>query len=290
MSAAPPPRVVVAGGGLVGASIAYHLSLRGVKPILIEREEVAAAASGKAGGFLARGWGSGPTAALHELSFDMHAELAETLGLKTYRRLPTLSVKGGVKGRGKPLASWLDGAARASLMDDGTAQVTPKELTTRLVEEAVARGAELRVGTVTGVRTEPITAAAAAATVVGDESDAPTRQMAAALVGDGGEEVACNALVIAMGPWSTVASDWFGIPIPMEGIKSTSIVFGGGAANPAVAEPFALFCEEDGRGCHLEVYPRPNGEIYLCGLGGSDYVSAERLKAGGDCESPSLIK
>ncbi|CAN0133621.1 unnamed protein product, partial [Phaeothamnion confervicola] len=28
----------------------------------------------------------------------------------------------------------------------------------------------------------------------------------------------------------------------------------------------------------------------LCGVGGSDYGSAERLKAGGDCESPSLIK
>jgi hypothetical protein len=38
-----------------------------------------------------------------------------------------------------------------------------------------------------------------------------------------------------------------------------------------------------------QVYPRPNGEIYICGLGGSDYVDAPRLKAGGDCESPELI-
>ena len=30
----------------------------------------------------------------------------------------------------------------------------------------------------------------------------------------------------------------------------------------------------------MEVYPRPNGEIYICGIGGSDYVSTEDLKAG----------
>lgn len=69
----------------------------------------------------------------------------------------------------------------------------------------------------------------------------------------------------------------------------------------------ALFCGEDDRfGTHLEVYPRPNGEIYICGigksigsnlclyddylqgtkssplvrLGGSDYISTEDLKAG----------
>ena len=33
-------------------------------------------------------------------------------------------------------------------------------------------------------------------------------------------------------------------------------------------------------GTHLEVYPRPNGEVYLCGLGGSETVSAARLRAG----------
>lgn len=30
----------------------------------------------------------------------------------------------------------------------------------------------------------------------------------------------------------------------------------------------------------MEVYPRPNGEIYICGIGGSDYVSTEELKQG----------
>ena len=30
----------------------------------------------------------------------------------------------------------------------------------------------------------------------------------------------------------------------------------------------------------VEVYPRPNGEIYICGIGGSDYISTEELKQG----------
>jgi len=50
----PQERVVVVGGGIVGASIAYHLSLKGYKPTVVERAQVASAASGKAGGFLAR--------------------------------------------------------------------------------------------------------------------------------------------------------------------------------------------------------------------------------------------
>jgi glycine/D-amino acid oxidase-like deaminating enzyme len=55
------------------------------------------------------------------------------------------------------------------------------------------------------------------------------------------------------------------------------------------SNPYALFCAEDRNGCHLEVYPRPNGEVYLCGLGGSDYVSGDRLRKGGDCETPEQI-
>ena len=43
----------------------------------------------------------------------------------------------------------------------------------------------------------------------------------------------------------------------------------------------ALFCGEDRRfGTHLEVYPRPDNSIYICGIGGSDYITKEELKTG----------
>ena len=49
---------------------------------------MAAAASGKGGGFLARDWGSGPTEQLHTTSFALHQELAEALGVQFYRSPP----------------------------------------------------------------------------------------------------------------------------------------------------------------------------------------------------------
>ena len=30
----------------------------------------------------------------------------------------------------------------------------------------------------------------------------------------------------------------------------------------------------------MEVYPRPDGTIYICGIGGSDYISTKELKKG----------
>jgi hypothetical protein len=57
------------------------------------------------------------------------------------------------------------------------------------------------------------------------------------------------------------ASEWLGMPIPITGIKSTSIVF---KTDKDVA-PFALFCGEDSKhGTHLEVYPRTSGEVRVC--------------------------
>ena len=55
----------------------------------------------------------------------------------------------------------------------------------------------------------------------------------------------------------------------MEGVKSTSIVFQ--QLDAIVNEPYACFCNEDINGCHVELYPRVNGDLYICGCGGSDY-------------------
>src|SRR5215468_7092362 len=83
--------VLICGGGVIGASIAYFLSCRGVKGIVFESTGIACAASGKSGGFLARDWCEGtPLAALAHRSFDLHAELAETIDDDWgYRRLDT---------------------------------------------------------------------------------------------------------------------------------------------------------------------------------------------------------
>jgi hypothetical protein len=78
MTTVPMPRVVVLGAGIHGASVAYYLSSKfGILPTVVERVSVAAAASGKAGGFLAREWGTGATVEISRVSFDMHEKLGE---------------------------------------------------------------------------------------------------------------------------------------------------------------------------------------------------------------------
>ena len=126
--------------------------------------------AGKAGGFLAAAWGDGTvTEQLHRQSFALHEELARILSLETYRKIPTLSVAGGINMDGDddfgassldvtsprkktPLVSWLDGdIARASMMDPHTAQVTPKELVEALAAAAKAKGATFIIDEVTGL-------------------------------------------------------------------------------------------------------------------------------------------
>lgn len=115
----------------------------------------------------------------------------------------------------------------------------------------------------------------------GDDIEKP-RKSATKILYTFKDERACDKVVVAMGPWSCQLEDWLGdgTSVPMTGIKSTSIVYDHSAARQKVkAEPYALFCGEDGNGCHLEVYPRPDGSVYLCGIGGSDHVEGGLVRA-----------
>jgi glycine/D-amino acid oxidase-like deaminating enzyme len=264
-----PQRVVIVGGGIHGASIAYHLSLGAAPPdiTIVERSQ-GSSASYKSGGFLAREWGSGPTVQLHQKSFDLHEKLAKELSLTSFRRIPVVSVS--QRKGGKAAASWLDGHASTTELEGAAAQVTPAELTHRLIEEATKNGAKL-----------------VHATAVGCEHNEQGKVEGVVL--STGETLEADKMVVALGPWSgVVCEDWFDAPIPMQGIKSTSLLYTG---IPEIkAEPFACFCDEDRFNCHLELYPRPDGSLYICGCGGSDYVSGDRLREGGDCFDPASVK
>src|SRR5262249_37357154 len=84
-------QVLICGGGVVGASVAYFLSRRSVRSTVIERAAVACAASGKSGGFLALDWCDGsPLDELARRSFALHAQLADEItGDWGYRRMTT---------------------------------------------------------------------------------------------------------------------------------------------------------------------------------------------------------
>ncbi len=247
-------RVLICGGGIVGASIAYFLARRGVASTVIERSGLACAASGKGGGFLAAGWCDGtPVGPLARRSFALHAELAEELpGDWGYRRLDTY---GGSVGNGRrsrndgPGLSWLSGdvALNGQLgSTSDTAQVHPGQLAAALMRAAQGTaGAELRLGEVTGILRDRT-----GEKVTGVEV--------------GGEALEGDAVVIAMGPWSQLARRWLPMPA-VYALKGHSLVFDTGEDLP----PEALFLEHrdaDGESSSPEIFPRADGTTYIAAI------------------------
>ena len=92
-TATPSPDVIIVGGGVIGCSIAYHLTLAGSSVRLIERDRLASGASGVAAGMLApqvEAHYDDPFFNLCLRGRDEHVELAEDLkdgvGLDVERR------------------------------------------------------------------------------------------------------------------------------------------------------------------------------------------------------------
>jgi glycine/D-amino acid oxidase-like deaminating enzyme len=246
-------RVLICGGGVIGASIAYFLARRGVKPLVIERTGLACAASGKSGGFLALDWCDGtPLEPLARRSFALHASLPQEIGGNWgYRRLTTYG--GGVQGTDHPAdrshrVGWVaDGVSLTHRLGstDTTAQVHPGRFTVAMTDAAQALGADVRIGQVTGV-----VRGGDGTGVRGVEVD--------------GEVVAGDAVVIAMGPWSILAAGWLPLPA-VHGLKGHSLVFQTGAEIPAEAL-FLEYQEQAGVVHTPEVFPRADGTTYVCAI------------------------
>jgi glycine/D-amino acid oxidase-like deaminating enzyme len=247
------PRVVICGAGVIGAAVAYYLSLRGVAATIVERSAVACAASGKAGGFLALDWcENSPLSPLARKSFALHGELAQTLGTDYgYRRLTTLAVAAGahhLKGAHtmpEELA-WLDSTAVPYAVlgtTATTAQVHPAQFTQALVHATCQRGVHVHKGCVEGLHITH-------GQVHGVRVD--------------GQLLPADVVVIALGPWSCCLTTGLPLP-PVWGLKGHSITLRPSTPLPAQAL-FLDYVTTTGEHLAPEVYPRPDGEVYLCGL------------------------
>jgi glycine/D-amino acid oxidase-like deaminating enzyme len=261
-------RIVICGGGAIGVAIAYFLSRRGAAPIVVERHAVAGSASGKSGGFLAFDWCRG--SALDRLarrSFNLHAELADTLGNPWgYRRLTTFggyAVEGDT-GSGAGVRPWLSaGVALTGEIGSPktTALVEPRGFTTGLMRAAEAQGATLREGTV----------------------DALVRQSNGAVSGvvlDDGETIEGDAVVIAMGPWSVLATRWLPLPA-VYGYKGHSLIFKTGDALPAEAL-FLEYQEASGEVLTPELFPRADGTTWVCAVSSTEPMPVDPAQVAPD--------
>ncbi|KAL6498232.1 hypothetical protein OROGR_028629 [Orobanche gracilis] len=261
----PSKRVVICGGGVIGVCTAYFLSKIGAAVTIVEKSSIACAASGKAGGFLALDWcDGGPISSLARASFNLHRSLAQELnGAESYgyRALTTLSLSitettssssAQFKRKSYPdVPSWVDGPARGPMTigtTETTAQVHPRLFTKTLLEKAVAEyGLEVVIGKLERV------------TVVEEETKA--------VLLEDGREIEADAVVLAIGPW-TGKLPLLGSMFSVRGFKAHSIVLE--PKDPSEVTPHALFLSyypaQGGKPMDPEVYPRPTGEVYICGM------------------------
>ncbi|CAL1380743.1 unnamed protein product [Linum trigynum] len=281
-------RVVVCGGGVIGVCTAYFLAKKGVSVTLIEKSSIACAASGKAGGFLALDWcDGGPVGPLARASFNLHRTLAQELdGAQSYgyRPLTTLSLTVAESESDNPpesssgekkIPNWVDGPARAPRTigtTETTAQVHPQLFTRTLVTKAVeGYGVEVVIGKVEAVAVED--------------------GRANSVVLEGGRVIESDAVVLALGPWCGKFEMLQSI-FRVYGLRAHSIVLE--PKRPDAITPHALFLSYlpggVGKPMDPEVYPRPTGEVYVCGMSSEVEVPDDPEQITGDLESIRVLK
>jgi glycine/D-amino acid oxidase-like deaminating enzyme len=243
--------VVICGGGVIGACTAWFLSRRGIDVTVVERAGVAAAASGKAGGFLALDWCAGtPLDALARRSFHLHDALPKQVGADwSYRRMNAYSgvvIDEGSTHRHAPASlEWLsDGVVITSRLGtpETTAIVPPRTFTSAMMDAAQRRGTRLKLWQIIG-----LVRSADGSAVEGVDVD--------------GNTMAADAVVIAMGPWSVLAAHWMALPAVF-GLQSPSLVYDTGT-DVAADALFLDYQDNSGEAVSVELFPRGDGTTHI---------------------------
>ena len=225
------PDVVVVGGGVVGAAVAYYLSLEGARVQVLERQALGSGCSFHGTGMvisnLRETQSKGPAFAINRASrsliSDVCGRLAEETGTDTlFQERPMLLVATNeseltqrkadmqwVSQRGVRVR-WLEidevlaleprisPAVLGAVYEEGTAQVDGYRFTLAFAAASEKRGATVRQREVVGLEWE-------GSRVTGVRT--PT------------ETIPCDAVVLAMGAETGAASEWIGFPIPVRPLK-----------------------------------------------------------------------
>lgn len=279
-------QVVVCGGGVIGVCTAYFLAKKGASVTLIEKSSVACAASGKAGGFLALDWcDGGALSNLARTSFNLHRSLAHELnGAQSYgyRALDTLSLSltesdaPSSPRKNSILPKWVTGPGKNPKpigTTDTTAQVHPQLFTSALLSSAVENhNVVLVIGEVGRVEMEG-------------------GRVKGVVLANSNTVIEADSVVLALGPWSArlpLLSSLFRV----SALKAHSIVME--PKEPDSITPHALFLSYYPSGSSTpmdpEVYPRPTGEVYICGMSRDAEVPDDPEQITPDPESILVLK
>ena len=249
VSSKPPNHVVIAGAGVVGCCSAFYLAKEfGVASTLVDPTgTIAPAASGKAGGFLALDWNDyAPVGPLARRSFQLHQEIADTLGSDKlqYRRLTCAAISVGSTTTNHPKGKKLEGIEWAegdgllgsrSLGDESTiAQVHPKKLCEALWEETQKLAPSSKL--VQGKIQQPV-------------YDNDNKELIGARLQDSEEVIPGDALLYACGPWTCnqmTGIKYHSVVVPTQTTLSQCVFFSG--------------CGDP------EVYVRPDQTAYCTGF------------------------
>lgn len=291
---------VILGGGIIGSSIAYYLSIgQSTDEIhVIEfSSQLFSAASGYAAGFLAKDWFAPSLAPLGALSFDLHDALAAenggtekwgymkgtalSLGVSTgglrngprgddWLRAGTSRAETAAKSSEPNIAeapTWLTKQRGATVEkisdDDTTAVVDPLRLSKYLINTAISRGVKLH---------HP----ARAVSVVTDDGTM-TGVKIVNLNTQNETTIPCTNLIVSAGPWTPeVFKELFPssqVALPIGPLAGYSLVL----RSPRYTQEHervthggrshAVFTTHpDSCGFCPEIFSREGGEIYIAGL------------------------
>jgi glycine/D-amino acid oxidase-like deaminating enzyme len=97
---------------------------------------------------------------------------------------------------------------------------------------------------------------------------------------DSGETVEGDAVVIALGPWSILATRWLPLPA-VYGYKGHSLVFRTGESIPAEAL-FLEYQEASGEVLTPELFPRADGTTWVCAVSSDSALPIDPAQVAAD--------
>ncbi len=254
--------VVIIGGGIAGIGTAYYLAAMGVRSTVIERDGIASHASGFAYGGLSGGVTNGPHAntPLIEYSMSLYSPLAEALTAETnvdiqyqprpllrlalsddeaatltryldwQQALPGYTVRWLKPDEARALEPRISPETVGALHVEGSSDIEPYRLTLALAPAAPPRGEgasnrePYRLTLALGQAAEQRGVTLRSGEVTAVHSDGGRVEGVSIATGAGNaERIDCDTVVVAMGPWTAQASEWFGVPLPVHPLKGQII-------------------------------------------------------------------